>query len=104
MQVIQLLYQHAPDARIFIVSSLLLPLHLACQSRGAQEQAHCSCRLRSLELTCVLLPLSRAWVWVWQVSHQLDAVLQQVVEEDESRLVQEQARVLLRAIMVSALC
>ena len=39
----------------------------------------------------------------WQVKHQLDGVLQRVVEEDESRLVQEQARVLLRAIMVSAL-
>jgi len=40
---------------------------------------------------------------VAQVKHKLDEVLQQVVEEDESRLVQEQARVLLRAIMVSAL-
>ena len=39
----------------------------------------------------------------WQVKHHLDGVLQRVVAEDESRLVQEQARVLLRAIMVSAL-
>jgi uncharacterized protein with NRDE domain len=38
-----------------------------------------------------------------QVNHELDAVLQRVVEQDESKLVQEQARVLLRAIMVSDL-
>ena len=54
-QVIQQLYQHAPDARGFIMQ------------------------------------------------YQLDTVLQDVVEQDESRLVQEQARVLLRAFMVSAL-
>jgi hypothetical protein len=37
------------------------------------------------------------------MQYQLDTVLQDVVEQDESRLVQEQARVLLRAFMVSAL-
>lgn len=43
------------------------------------------------------------WHACVQVKHELDALLQRVVEEDESKLVQEQARVLLRAIMVSAL-
>jgi hypothetical protein len=52
LQVIQMLYEHAPDARAFIVK------------------------------------------------HELHGILERVVQEDESKLVQEQARVLLRAIMV----
>ena len=42
--------------------------------------------------------------WAKAGSYVQTTVRQQVVEEGESRLVQEQARVLLRAIMVSALC
>ena len=55
IQVIQMLYEHAPDARAFTVE------------------------------------------------HELDAVLTRLVDKDESRLVQEHARVLLRAMIISGL-
>lgn len=67
------------------------------------RRSWCRPRLRPLSFVHVLSRECGSDSWDIQVKHKLDAVLQEVVEEDESRLVQEQARVLLRAIMVSAL-